>query len=184
MNPHDEVYYGKKGKPMNIEQIQAAMDQNAVDKQHAVTAMENITKEGKKLLKQKRELEEVKLRHGDYGKNYNGIPFIIKDETVHWLREKDIGQGTSELPNTTIKPKQVMGNLADDLQALSESLEEFTTIDPDGDTVKVYIATGEVEAIGIDIQEGEGLACVNLTLAQAKDFSMKFRQVIHTLEQK
>ncbi len=74
----------------------------------------------------KKQEKKPELRHGDYGENDNGKMFIILDGVIHWEEDSyPDGQRISPLPNRTIRPELVRGNIFDELKAISEPLTEF-----------------------------------------------------------
>jgi hypothetical protein len=64
---------------------------------------------------------EPELRHGDYGNSPDVGRYIILKGVVYWLEDKAFSKNP---PSRTVR-SNICGNLADDLKALSEPIEEF-----------------------------------------------------------
>lgn len=118
------------------------------------------------------EAEKAELRHGDFGAN-DRQRWIKLNDTIHWLHE-DRWSETAGLSGETClhERKGNIGQILDDLTALSEPL---------------YTFTADVHHYGFDFknfpQAPIQIAGNWHALAEAKGISMKIQRVIFTAEQ-
>ena len=148
------------------EKLKAKIEQNFTDQS-------KLLDEQDKLQLKLKELQEPKLRYGDYGLSLNGLPFIIHHNEIKWLDGsfRDI----SGLPNYTVKPKNVLGNLTDDLKRNSEDLKNFTVFNDEENESYPFMA----ETRGSD---SFALTCHNWCFSrdQIIKIGQKFIQMAYT----
>ena len=132
------------------------------------------------------EEKKPELRHGNYGINDNGKKFIILDGVIHWEEDSyPDGQRISALPNPTIRPELILGNLFDDLKAMSEPLTEFEIRNTESDndrTLEIKVVNKRV-VISLEL-EGGALSSRNFTVPKKDlpELSMAFRRMEATMK--
>ncbi len=112
--------------------------------------------------------EKPVLQNGDYGKNCNGVNFVIHKDKLYF--ENNVNP--YYLPNNTVESKHVFGNIVNEIELLSKPLRFFQF---------------DVHEYKFDFKNfPDAPVCVAgnwHTLEDAKDISMKLRRLIFTAEQ-
>ncbi len=134
---------------------------------------ESLLKEIAELQAGLAEAEKPELRHGDYGYDATSPPGRI----VLSLNNKLVTAGNASVYEKTLKerpdltPSPVLGNIFDDLKALSEPLEEFTM---DG-------LRGTMDATSIEISNGDGdKQRFYIALSTVNEFCLNLRHLVFT----
>lgn len=123
--------------------------------------------------------EKPELRRGGYGVDRNG-PFFLHENSHSWIKEYERGTGSGILSSSLNKTgnnsqlrvwaSQIIGNIFDDLNALSEPLKDFDYGD----------ITGKVS------EDDPNRVCIGgfwHTIKTAKTLSMYIQRLIHTAGQ-
>jgi hypothetical protein len=124
--------------------------------------------------------KKPKLRHGDYGYNAGTPESAMAVRLLNGTMTAMTAHGVIsdlELPLMN-EPKVVLGNIFDDLTALSEDVTEFEIADEDGDIIEVNASSRYSGGVHLKAaQHG-----VTLTAKKVRRLILKLQQVEATLK--
>ena len=136
-----------------------------------------------------KELEKPKLRHGDYGYDFEGDPCMslqLHNGAGCTLHRSCAGKKyayTCKTLNACYVPKVVLGNIFDDLERNSKDLEEFRITDFEDDAYRA-----RWNGSYLDIETTRGLLCdrqhMHLALDGMVEFHQKLGQLIATAKRR
>lgn len=132
-------------------------------------------------LRDLREAEKPKLRHGDFGIEDGNYPTILLSETKDKCL-RSIREGFTTISSNRIDYNHtyaILGNIFDLLKEWSEDLEEFEI--QSKNCTKLIIKTFGEEGIQVDISH---YTATLRTLSEAEEFWHKLGQLIATLKRK
>ncbi len=168
-----KIYFPKE-KPMSTER-QVAEDM--IDKAAEMAA------EGRRRLD---ELDELKLRHGDYG-TAQGFPHIIMADQGGGLHEAGCAymcRISAHENDPPLAQSEVLGNIFDDLRRNSEDLEEFKTLGRGCYSDGLRVRYDNDLAISLKLSGNDGRSQLWFALDQIEDIHQKLGQIIATAKRR
>ncbi len=126
-------------------------------------------------------LDKPKLRHGDYGLHgFGGDNWLKLEGEIRWIGHDDyLGHaGISESNFIDVK----VGNLIDDLKAMSEDLTEFVSTVRFGDKIQTFIGSKGIKIHFINKNCKYPENDRELNLEEATEYYRNFGQLLATFK--
>ncbi len=126
-------------------------------------------------------LDKPKLRHGDYGTTGSGYNFLIADngKELCWVNDSYVALPIKSLPDETFI---CLGNIFDDLKAMSEDLTEFVSTVRFGDKIQTFIGSKGIKIHFINKNCKYPENDRELNLEEATEYYRNFGQLLATFK--
>ncbi len=131
------------------------------------------------------EAEKPKLRHGDYGYDKGGSPRMELVVGRNSKRQSSCPAGPDYVCTLDDEPdarhiETKLGNIFDDLDALSEPLKEFKVMDEQNERTVQFVGSPGNLYIELTATDGERVRNINIPSSKAV---LNLRRLLHTAEQ-